>query len=62
MIHIKEWMKRVKKEFYRKNIAERIVMVIAALMIVTTICFVSSVFIILQKQVMESLTAGAVKE
>ena len=62
MIHIKEWMKRVKKEFYRTNIAERIVMVIAALMIVTTICFVSSVFIILQKQLVATTSTSAKKD
>lgn len=62
MRYLREWTKKIKKEFYQKNIAERIVIVIAALIIVTTVCFVSSVFVILQKQLVDSTSASAKKD
>lgn len=59
---MKKRIKRIKRNFYQKGITERIVFVISALMIVTTACFIGSVFFILEKQLVDQTQASVKKD
>ncbi len=52
----------IKGYFYKKGITERIVFVISALMIVTTACFIGSVFFILEKQLVDQTQSSVKKD
>ena len=55
-------IKAIKGYFYKKGITERIDFVISALMIVTTACFIGSVFFILEKQLVDQTQSSVKKD